>query len=37
MEGFIFNSQTDTEIIAILIQKYRDQGFSEIKSIEQAL
>jgi glucosamine--fructose-6-phosphate aminotransferase (isomerizing) len=36
-EGYIFKSQTDTEVIAILIGKYLDEGLSMLESIEKTV
>lgn len=36
-EGYPFLSQTDTEVVSILIGKYLDEGFNMIKSIEKTV
>lgn len=36
-EGYHFLSQTDTEVVSILIGKYLDEGFNMIKSIEKTV
>jgi len=36
-EGYTFKSQTDSEVITVLIGKYLDQGLSMLKSIEKTV
>lgn len=36
-KGYVFRSQTDTEVVAVLIGKYLDEGFNVEKAIEQAI
>lgn len=36
-KGYTFRSQTDTEVVAVLIGKYLDEGFNVEKAIEQAI
>lgn len=36
-EGYVFHSETDTEVIPVLCQKFLDKGFSCLDSVHQTL